>query len=141
MGTYTDPALILPGVVGTTELADGAVTNAKVGAAAAIADSKLDLPSNLAVIGSGSYTGDSTANRAIPHNLGFTPVFVQLTDRSNKYSPRIVESGFIHNNMAIGDSRLAVTAADSTNFYVGNASDYNHSANVNTFVYDWVAFA
>lgn len=41
MATYSDPALILPGAVDTTELKDGAVTNAKVNAAAAVADSKI----------------------------------------------------------------------------------------------------
>lgn len=78
MGSYTDPALILPGAVGNTELADEAVTNAKVAAAAAIMASKLVLPSNLAIIGIGTYTGDGTTNRAIPHGLGTIPKFVFL---------------------------------------------------------------
>ena len=60
MGSYSDPALILPGVVGTTELADGAATIAKV-------------DSLIGKFNSGSYTGDGTVNRAIPHGLGIVP--------------------------------------------------------------------
>jgi len=136
MSTYSDPALILPGAVDTTELADGAVTNAKVDAAAAIAATKLALPSNLSVIGSGNYTGDGTQNRAIPHGLGASPKFVYIIDNTNN----LMFFNLSSTEMLRPDANeYTVTAWDSTNFYVGQAA--GAQGNTNAVVYRWVAFA
>jgi len=81
---------------------------------------------------SGTYTGNNTANRAIPHGLARVPNLVLLTDRGNGYMWRIqgIQPTIIHFHTAGAMSQAsAVTAMNQTNFYVGNAADYNNSAN------------
>jgi len=100
------------------------------------------------VITSGSYTGNNSVNRAIPHGLGVTPKIVMITVRDttamfgNFYRihggiARIYYVGAVGGNAR--GRNFAVTAPSSTNFYVGNATDYTTSANERTIVYDWVA--
>lgn len=97
-------------------------------------------PANLTLISSGNYAGNSTTNRAIAHSLGTTPKLVLFSMRTAGIGRiwRIMESGYIHYLDTANEQRLAVTAMDGTNFYVGNATSYAQSANdANTF--DWVA--
>lgn len=94
---------------------------------------------------SGSYTGDSTANRAIAHGQPITPKIVFI------FNHTIVGYFYVitTNLAAIREYQLlgannegqewAVTAMDADNFYVGNALNYQKSANVNTpETYYWV---
>lgn len=99
-----------------------------------------------ALVTSGSYSGNSTASRAIAHGLGVTPKIVFLV--------RNVDSGYSCWYRIIGtlgkimwqwsgaaspSGQYAVTIADATNFYVGNSLDYSRSANYNYESYYWVA--
>lgn len=93
----------------------------------------------VASVTSGSYTGNDTSNRAIPHGLGVTPKVVFIfalggtTGLLRIYDDRVyfVSSG--------ADSSLVTTSWTSTNFYVGNAGSYAQSANANLQDYAWVA--
>jgi hypothetical protein len=94
---------------------------------------------------SGSYTGNSSANRAIPHGLGYAPKWVYIyEDRGSE----VAYVGILHTGyskyLALSPTpgialTAAVTAADTTNFYVGNAGDYVGTMNYNAYVYYWVA--
>lgn len=92
---------------------------------------------------SGSYTGDQTANRAIPHGLGATPKIVFIFDSTDgSYNFRIFGAlgSIVH--WAIGTAfHYAVTIPDATNFYVGYATEWTKSANTTGRVYYWVALA
>lgn len=93
---------------------------------------------------SGSYVGNSSANRAIPHGLGVTPKIVLITGFTTAmtyYSlHRIHESlGRITYEWGSNYASLPVTAPDSQNFYVGNSSDYGKSANAQDYNYYWAA--
>lgn len=99
-------------------------------------------------ITSGSYTGDSTANRAIPHGLGVVPKLVLImrnTAGAESYVFRIygdqakIRDWYVGGTVAAG--ALDVTAPDATNFYVGNATSYDRSANYTGVAYVWVALA
>ncbi|KKK88619.1 hypothetical protein LCGC14_2741340, partial [marine sediment metagenome] len=79
----------------------------------------------------GTYVGDNTVNRAIAHGLGVQPqiIFFTTVAASSAY--------YMYNNrdQAItyvdpgAENRLFVTISDDTYFYVGNATNYNQSAN------------
>ncbi len=96
-----------------------------------------------AVIANGSYSGNSSVNRAIPHGLGVTPKLVELMQSGGAQWGREVSGwNYISYSLPAESSggRLAVTALNSTNFYVGNATSYGNSANLNGNTYYWVAF-
>ncbi len=93
--------------------------------------------SGIAVVSSGSYTGNATVNRAIPHGLGVTPKLIYLVEESVVAFYHII--GALAEIRSSTSGRLAVTIPDATNFYVGNATSYPQSANENLKVYDWVA--
>lgn len=90
------------------------------------------------VVASGTYAGNSTANRAVAHGLGRTPRFVLIVRRAVRAHFVLLTSGNIApiENSATGSQ--PVTAADATNFYVGNATQYDNSANSGND-YDWIA--
>ncbi len=145
MSTYSDPALILPGTVGQTEL-DAAskkgVANGAAGLDASVEVPDAQLSGLVARIASGSFVGNNSANRAIPHGLGYTPSRVILSANSQYYNNITIQvPGWISRSMSAVDYHMAVTAADDTNFYVGNASQYNYSGNGTGITYTWVAFA
>ena len=96
---------------------------------------------------SGNYTGNSSANRTIPHGLGETPKAVIILCRSAVNSPglfMISDQGAIIQGAPSEDvafSTQAVTAMDATNFHVGNAGSYPSSANETAKSYYWIALA
>lgn len=101
-------------------------------------------PQSGAVIATGNYDGDNSANRAVAHGLIKTPKFVTIRS-SDGMSAVILYHG--------GDSVLTcfdptpviisytMTAMDATNFYVGNAANYTRSMNNGTgpVHYYWMA--
>ncbi len=102
----------------------------------------------------GSYTGNNAANRAIAHGLGAIPALVYIFNVTDKGSGPVeafisaadavvfgktLSTGYIISTST--PSQLAVTAADTTNFYVGNAAYQVCTMNVNNKVYRWIAFA
>ncbi|MCK5520315.1 MAG: hypothetical protein KAI81_04320 [Candidatus Marinimicrobia bacterium] len=97
--------------------------------------------SKLCVISTGTYTGDGSVNRAIAHGLGVVPKFVKIT-ATGALSPimEIIELGIIHFMDAVNYDNLSVTTPTTTNFYIGNATDYAHTANTNAATYGWVAY-
>ncbi|GAI16208.1 unnamed protein product [marine sediment metagenome] len=93
---------------------------------------------------SGTYTGDSNVNRAIPHGLGVIPKLVLIVDQSNeKWWHRIVDSdnGSIYNiDLVAGKGvRTFIIVMTTTNFYVGAAITPQETANLDTDVYHWIA--
>lgn len=92
---------------------------------------------------SGTYTGDDTADRAIPHGLPGTPKLVTITNDTNPaywYRIHAALAFIFQRSSTLGGKSGAVTAMDSTNFYVGNAANYTLSANLLNDVHRWVAF-
>jgi len=114
-----------------------------------------DFPTGVAIITTGTYTGNGTANRAITHGLGSIPKVVLIqnqTDTSYLYYYMIFPGfgyilGFrLSAGSWSGQSNilyLVVTQINSSYFYVGNSSDSNYifTANTNNKIYRWVAFA
>ena len=88
----------------------------------------------------GTYTGDSSANKAIPHGLGVTPKLIIITDEGGFMFISFAATYFYY-SMAAGTSgdSPAVTAPNTTNFYVGNAGSYDQSANSTGRAYRWAA--
>ena len=95
----------------------------------------------MAVITTGVYTGNDTANRAIPHTLGIKPKFVYIMRAIQAIASVIHKDDLLYGGNSGSDWAWAVTAMDSINFYVGNASKYDQSMNANATEYYWVALA
>lgn len=94
-------------------------------------------------ITTGTYTGDDTVNRAIPHGLGCVPKLVILRYFVASLSYFIFggDTSIIYwgpDAAAMGGH--AITTPTDTNFYVGNADNYQQSANSDTHGFKWVAF-
>jgi len=98
----------------------------------------------LARMSSGTYTGNNTADRAIPHGLGVVPTLIIIIDySSNAY---LILGGWGGGTaLWYGDFSTpahgahTVTVRDSTNFYVGDAANYFQSANEDGTGYAWIA--
>ncbi len=86
-------------------------------------------------IGSGTYTGLSTVNRAIAHGMGVTPKIVFILSGTGE-SIRLIGTNISRADIP---GNLTETTADGTNFYVGNATDYTRSGNYSSRTYQWVA--
>lgn len=78
----------------------------------------------------GSYEGDSTVNRAIPHGLGVKPKLVLIAYEEGGLYRIYGELAHILYEKGSDTGFLPVTVPDATNFYVGNSSDYELSANL-----------
>jgi len=92
------------------------------------------------LVATGIYTGDDTVNRAIPHTLGQTPklILIAWAVGTMIYRIHVGLNSVIYMSPTLSGV-LAVTAPNSTNFYVGNATNYNNSANMATRPYRWFA--
>ncbi|MBA7676743.1 hypothetical protein ES703_84987 [subsurface metagenome] len=99
----------------------------------------LNNPSKAVEIKTGTYTGDDTVNRAIPHGLSKTPKLVLIIVDSAR-GVIIGGEARLHSIDAANQHHV-VTAPDSTNFYVGNATSYVQSCNTagGGYTYRWVA--
>ena len=105
-----------------------------------IIDSGLDsLPTSdvAASISSGTFIGDSSANKAILHNLGKKPLTVSLISSSENNLGGIIIGTTIQNYYA--GNKHSLTEMDDTYFYVGNATNYTESGNLADKTYLWVA--
>ena len=108
--------------------------------------------SGIAVIASGSYTGNNSANRAVSHGLGVTPklvmIFMPATGYNDTYE-YILHAGasciYYKEYQAAGDASpedgnpYAVATMDSADFYVGHGGSYDKTANSSGKVYYWIA--
>jgi len=91
---------------------------------------------------SGTYVGNNTVNRAIPHGMGRRPSCIVITGDGTLGSIMLINSdpgtNIIYSDYA-GGNLLAVANSDATNFYVGNATSYGHSGNGSLSNYQWTA--
>jgi hypothetical protein len=101
------------------------------------------LPATSIISDSGSYAGDSSANKAIAHTLGKVPKLVTIAGNTAGE----VSQFFLVNNDTIGvltkttvASCVQLTKMTTTNFYVGSAGSYPNSANSNAVTYYWWAY-
>lgn len=94
--------------------------------------------------GGGTYSGNGAANRAVPHGLGTVPKVVIIGVQNgwghNDWYRIFGGRAYIQHGDAAAFGDKAVTTPDTTNFYVGNAGDYEQSANINGAAYHWAAF-
>lgn len=140
------------GIVGTNQIADGAVTNAKVNAAAAIAEAKLNIGTLTAHVAAaaphsgyplctnGTYTGNAATGRAIPHGLGRTPkMVVSFCMEGNGNMMWLAGMNTWVAGIATDSLFNVGGTPDATNFYVGSGAAV-HVGNYNTNTYYWVAF-
>jgi hypothetical protein len=105
-----------------------------------IASQEITTPVSGAKTNHGAYTGDSTANRAIAHGLGVIPRLVLIMRVNYWYRLFRGYDYILHQAIVAGtEGALDVTAMDATNFYVGNATSYAQSANLDLTAYYWVA--
>lgn len=90
---------------------------------------------------SGTYTGNNSANRAIPHGGSSVPKFVvfERAGASSLGYVKLLVAGYIDITHSTVRIRYAVTSWDATNFYVGNSAEYTNSANSTGTVHTWVA--
>ncbi len=116
-----------------------AITNAQVAAGAAIAVSKLE--AGVAKIVTTNYVGNNTVNRAIAHGGGATPRFgFCLPGEATHGWLSCLLAGTFKYVSHLEAIALAVTAWDSTNIYVGNATAYYATGNELGSTYYWVLF-
>lgn len=106
----------------------------------------LNNPAAAAEINLGSYTGDNTVNRFIPHGLTKTPKVVLIVgddggDNRGEHYAIFQGSARIYCSPQDANMSLGVTAMDSLNFHVGNATSQANSANINTRTFYWVAMS
>ena len=87
-----------------------------------------------------TYTGNDTADRAIPHGLGVIPKFVAIATTLT-WGLEFAGVAAVLYNDAAALGAYAVTAPDATNFYIGNATSYARSLNSNGLTYYWVALS
>ena len=96
-------------------------------------------PSTMPVISTtGTFTGNGTDNRAIPHGLGVIPlvIFVYSLTAATTNKGVIMGAGY---QFAVGGviGTAPVTTPNATNFYVSNI--VNAAFNNNAENYRWVA--
>ena len=128
-GVHGAGASTLETITGAQAKADAVQTNLSTHTGAAAPHS------GHAKLTTGSFSGDSTVNRAIAHGLSRVPKYIWIENNSTNAQCRIPSSSKIKS----GAINYAVTAWDATNFYVGNATEYNNSANYSGYTYDWMA--
>ncbi len=101
------------------------------------------VPEKASLINAFMYTGNASANRALAHGIGRKPKFAfigTINSIANYGFQHILVDGYIRSIHNTGDGISTVTAWDNTNIYVGNAGDYDASANVNLRDYYVVVF-
>ncbi len=91
---------------------------------------------------SGSYTGNDTQDRAIPHGLGVVPKAVLIQSvGSTVFNAIVGATARISSHISGGDAtQYTVTVIDNTNFYVGDIAQYAGTANASGVDYYWAAF-
>lgn len=83
----------------------------------------------------GSYAGDNSVDRAIPHGLGITPKVIFITSGAFMFA----EMYYLSKIYMLVAAFHVITIPNATNFYVGNAASYFQSANATGTTYYWVA--
>jgi hypothetical protein len=84
----------------------------------------------------GSYAGDNTANRAIPHGMGGAPRFIAIQkNAADELWIMVVQSGKME--LTSFANSYNPTTPTPTNFYVGKAATFE--GNVAGQTYFWYA--
>ena len=93
----------------------------------------------LCYVNHGTYVGNNTADRGIAHGLGHVPLYVVI-GTAYSYRHTMNPNGYL-NYLSYGSGvSYSVSSLDSTNFYVGHATNYSQSSNSTGATYYWVAF-
>lgn len=94
-----------------------------------------------ATIATGTYTGDSTADRAITHGMGVTPdiVITLLYTSGVTHGMCYQFAGTAQLFYLNATTNHAISAVDGTDFHVGNAASYYTSHNYTGYLYRWIA--
>lgn len=101
----------------------------------------LDNPDPAAAkISEGWYTGDSSADKAVPHGMTGTPKVVLIVEKDDGIMARLIDNKVYYQQATTASGYHFVASMTSTNFYVGNAANYPQSCNNNTKIYKWQAF-
>jgi len=106
-----------------------------LGAGAGADPTEISVPSSPT---SGSYAGNSTENRAIPHGLGVIPKIVFIQNATNHVGAWIV-TGHAHYQRLNVDTTYATNDPDITNIYVGDTESTAEVGNETGRTYYWVA--
>ena len=101
----------------------------------------LNNPSADVVMNTGWYGGVDSVNRAIAHGLIRVPKLVLIVSSQGSHYVIWFTSPYIDAQYGTGETEIAVTAMDSTYFYVGNAASYFSSANAYGVGYRFVAIS
>lgn len=102
-------------------------------------------PAEIALPAGGSYAGDSSADKALPHSLGRIPIFFIAMLYGTpwylftQWSPGLNRI-FCHDTVGASTGQFPVASMDASNIYVGNASSYALTANLTGKTYRWFAF-
>ena len=88
----------------------------------------------------GTYTGNDSVDRDIPHGLGHLPKFVFITVRGSTSKQFCLTEQAPTSLMLFGGIATTVQTMDATTFSVGDAASYPNSANATGLTYDWIAF-
>lgn len=87
----------------------------------------------------GSYTGDSSNGRPIPHGLGTIPKLVLIISDSVAADRCVNPGSSGHVFSFFTDLKDTVTASSATNFYVDGNGGVSPDTNENTVPYLWFA--
>jgi hypothetical protein len=97
---------------------------------------------DISTVKTGSFTGDGTANRAIPHGLDSVPLLIYIYAN---VGTSVVLQGSSTRICTLEETNevefLSVSAPDDTNFYVGVAYNFAKSCNSSGVTYRWVAIS
>ncbi|MBA7553692.1 hypothetical protein ES705_46288 [subsurface metagenome] len=101
--------------------------------------------SGYARVTTGTYTGDSTVEREIPHGLGVVPkaVFIWCVSAAGARRSATGHGAAPNNLVHFGEAPYYwdVSSWSAANFEVGNSTEFAQSMNLTTGIYVWVAFA
>ncbi|MBA7662950.1 hypothetical protein ES703_70983 [subsurface metagenome] len=89
----------------------------------------------------GTYVGNNAANRAVAHGLGSIPSLVVIWPENADFFFRIIRGNAKVVRIGATSGSHGVSAQTDTNFYVGNAADYEQSANYTGRNYFYVAIS
>jgi len=99
----------------------------------------LSVKSTSTKISTGSYVGDSSANKAITHGLGVVPKLVVIVATATSGPGILIPPSCNYILITSSPGGYSVTAADTNLFYVGNATSYPNSMNQTGVTYYWTA--
>jgi len=95
----------------------------------------------MGAIATGTYTGDGTANRSIPHGLGKVPTLILII--STTVMAIVISDGATGKTVGTAAANTTThtqTAATNVNFYVGKPATVGFWSNDNANEFIWYAW-